>query len=266
MKDSLQGKIVLLTGASSGIGWATALELSRRGCRLAVAARRKDKLQELADLLPEDTLTLPWDVSDTQRAPELIALVLERFGRLDILINNAGVMSTKRFHEQDMAEVESVLQTNFFGAAALTRSVLPSMLARRDGHIVNIASMAGVLGFPFMAAYAASKFALVGFTESLRREYRGTGVTLTSFCPGSVPTAMTAASFADEKLSRLARPKTTAQMARRIADCCRERSPEVLYGDAPGLVLRFAQWFPRLTDHLMHLIYTQAHPLGRKVV
>lgn len=266
VKASLKGKTVLLTGASSGIGWATALELSRRGCRLALAARRKDKLEELAGLLPEGTLTIPWDVSDIGRAPELIAQVEGRFGRLDVLINNAGIMSTKHFHEQDMSEVESVLQTNFFGAAALTRAALPHMLARQDGHIVNIASMAGVLGFPFMAAYAASKFALVGLTESLRREYRGTGVALSVFCPGSVLTAMTAASLADEKLGALARPKTLEQMARRIADCCAERSPEVLYGDAPGLLLRFGQWFPRLTDRLIHLTYTRAHPLGRKVV
>ncbi|MBI3550967.1 MAG: SDR family oxidoreductase [Elusimicrobia bacterium] len=261
--NRLKDKVVLVTGASSGIGWATAVELAKHGARLALAARRADKLSELSKLLKTETFLVPCDVTDFKQGRQAIKAVVKTFGRLDILINNAGLMATARYHEQDFHEVERVLRTNYLGAAVLIHEALPVMLKQKEGHIVNVASIAGLLGMPYMAAYAASKFALVGLTDSLRREYYRTGVTLTVVCPGSVDTPMAVENLNDEGLSRLARPKTAEQMAHKIAHCCVNRHPRLIYGDVPGAMIHFAHWAPRLTDWILHHTYGKAHPLGR---
>lgn len=264
----IKGSVVLLTGASSGIGWATAVELSRRGARLALAARREDKLkalaEELAALPGAEALVLPWDVGRTERAPEIVQAVLDRFGRLDAVVNNAGVAVHARFHEQDFAELESVARVNYLGAAALTRAALPALLDRRAGVILNVASIAGLIGLPYMASYCASKFALVGLTEALRREYRGSGVSFVAFCPGSVDTPMVEEQLKDPGLARLARPKTPEQAARAIAALLEAPRPEAIYGEAPGAVVRLARLVPGLADRLIAAAARRFHPLARE--
>jgi uncharacterized protein len=262
--NRLKDKVVLLTGASSGIGWAAAVELARHGARLALAARRADKLTELARLLRTESFLVPCDVADVKQCRQAVKAVVKTYGRLDILINNAGVTASARFHEQDFRDVEKILQTNFCGAAALIHEALPVMLKQKQGHIINVASMAGLLGMPYMAAYAASKFALVGLTDSLRREHYRSGIALTCICPGSVDTPMAAEGLKDRQLGRLARPKSAEQMAKKIASCCVNPRPRLIYGDVPSPVLHLAQWAPRLADWVLHHTYTRAHPLGHK--
>lgn len=260
---NLKGAAVLLTGASSGIGWQAALELSRRGARLALAARREDKLKELAALLGTETVVLPWDVADTARAPEIVAAVIEKFGRLDALVNNAGVTANVRFHEQDPAEIEAIDRVNYLGSAALIRAALPSMLDRRQGVILNVASIAGLIGMPYMAAYCASKFALLGLTEALRREYRGTGVEFVSFCPGSVDTPMTSDILKNDALRRATRPKTAEQAARRIADLLEYPRAESIYGEVPGFLVRLMRLLPSWMDGPIAAGVRRLHPLAR---
>lgn len=265
--DQLKGRIVLITGASSGIGWAAALELAKHGASLALAARREERLKELSKLLePHEvqTLSVPCDVSDRAQALAAVEAVIGRWGRIDFLINNAGIMATRRFHEQDLEEIEAVTRTNFLGAATLIRAALPHMLKQGKGHVVNVGSIAGILGLPYMASYCASKFALSGLTEALRREYRGTGVTFTLLCPGSVDTPMSEESLKDDIYSKHARPKTAAQVAEKIVACCLDRRPELVYGEVPGFLVRLAQFAPRLTDWAVSRIYKSIHPLGRR--
>src|SRR5205807_936065 len=126
-------KVVLLTGASSGIGWATAQELARHGAKLALAARRADKLSDLAKLLGAESFLVPCDVTDLKQGRQAIKAVVKTFGRLDILINNAGVNETGRYHEQDFKVVEKIMQTNFYGAAAMIHEALPVMLKQKEG-------------------------------------------------------------------------------------------------------------------------------------
>ncbi len=260
----MRDQVVVVTGASSGIGWAAAEAFARRGARLALVARRGDKLMELAARLPGEPQVLPWDVGDWKRAPELIAKVLERWGRLDVLVNNAGVMKQARFHEETPERVEEVCRVNYVGAAALIRAALVPMRAQGRGHVLNVASINGLLGFPYTASYSASKFALVGLTESLRREYYGTGVTFTSFCPGTVRTPMTEDLLADPELGKLARPKTAAQAGERIVRACERREAEVVYGDVPGFLVGVGRALPRLTDWVVHQVVKRTHPLARK--
>lgn len=265
-RDELTDRIVLLTGASSGIGWATALELARHRPRIALAARRVDKLKELAALVEKaeaEALVIPCDVSDPAQGRKAVETVMERWGAVDYLINNAGIMATERFHTQHLAELESLMRTNYLGAASLIQTVLPHMLHRGTGHVLNVASVAGLMGFPYMAGYCASKFALVGLTEALRREYYGTGVTFAVMCPGTVDTPMAAASIQDEKLARLIRPKSAEQVAKAIAACLLKKSPEVIYGDAPGVLFRLLKFAPKTADWLTHQVVKRFHPLAR---
>lgn len=264
-QNTLTGQVVLITGASSGIGWAAALEMSRFQPRLALAARRVDKLQELTEAIEPsgvEVLTVPCDVSDTEQCRKAVSAVIARWGRLDILINNAGISTTSSFHRQDLSEIESVMRTNYLGAAAMIHAALPHMLKRKRGHILNVASIAGIVGVPYLAAYGASKFALVGLTESLRREYYGTGVTFTALCPGTVDTPMAREALEDKKLARITRPKTARQVALKIISCCLERTPVLIYGDAPGLFFRLSHFFPRLFDWIFHQVVRRVHPLA----
>lgn len=266
--DALKDQVVLLTGASSGIGWAAALEFARHGARLALAARREEKLRKLAALLGSlkaESLVLPCDVSEPRQSQAALEAVLKRWGRLDILVNNAGINSNRRFHEQPWEEAEGILRTNYLGAAFLIHAALPVLLRQKKGHVVNISSIAGLLGLPYMASYCASKFALTGLTEALRREYYESGVTFTLLCPGTVDTPMASESLKDERLASLARPKTAEQVARKIISCCLRRSPELIYGDAPGFLLRLSKFIPGLVDWVIHQGAKRVHPLGRSV-
>lgn len=261
---TLRGKIVLLTGASSGIGWETARALSAAGARLALVARRADKLEELVRLCP-GSRAYPFDVSDAAGAAGLVARVEKDLGPLDVLINNAGVASFARFEEQDLDDVERLMRVNYLGAAALMRAALPGMLARRSGHVVNVASIAGLFGMPYIAAYAASKFALVGLTEAMRREHYGSGVDFTAFCPGTVETPMTSEVLADETLKRSGpKPKSAAEIARAILRCCERRPREVVIGEAPGFLVHAARFIPGIADWATHRVVSRLHPAARK--
>lgn len=260
----LEGKVVLLTGASSGIGWEAALLLGAAGARLALLARRKDKLEELAARLPESAqaLLIPGDVAELEKAPERVRAVTERFGHLDVLINNAGVTAFRHFERQDPAEIETLIRVNYLGAAALIRAALPNMLARREGHVVNVASIAGLFGTPQLAAYSASKHALVGLTEALRREHYASGVAFTAFCPGSVDTPMTERVLADPALRRLSRPYSAEAMAALLVEACRRRPPLMVRGESPGILLHLSRLAPRLTDWAVHQIFRRFPPLA----
>ncbi len=266
IKSPLRDKVIILTGASSGIGWATALELGRRRPRIAILARRIQKLVELSKLLEAaqaQVLTLPADVSDPSQCRRAVSEVAAKWGRVDILINNAGISGHKRFEEEPFEDIEAVVKTNYVGAAAMIHASIPHMLRQGRGHIVNVASIAGLLGFPYLASYSASKFALVGLTEALRREYWDRGVTLTALCPGTVDTPMAELALKDAQVAKYARPKTAQEVAQRIVAACLHRPAEEIFGDAPAPVVRLAKLFPWVTDRAMHAIMKRVHPLGR---
>jgi short-subunit dehydrogenase len=186
--------VALVTGASRGIGEATARELARRGYALALAARSVDPLQRLAADLSRagaPALPLPTDMRDLGEVRRLARLALEQFGRVDALIHNAGVGGSGSVARMTEGTPEATLNTNLVAPVELTRLLLPQMLERRGGAIVFIASIAGHIGLPASATYSASKFGLRGFADGLRREvaHRGIGVTVIS--PGFIRTEMT---------------------------------------------------------------------------
>ncbi len=177
------GKSVAITGGSSGLGLALAHELARRGSHVTLLARNAERLaaaqRELTETTPQAEVdTIAVDVGDSLQAEAAFAQI----GELDVLINSAGILNEGRFDEQPREDFESVIQTNLIGTANATRAALP-LLKRSRGRLVNIASMAGMIGVYGYTAYSASKHALVGFTESLRYELESDGVKVHLVCP-----------------------------------------------------------------------------------
>ena len=184
-------RVVLITGASSGIGKQLAVDLAARravvvGCGRSIA-RLKESLKEVRRHSPSSAM-IGCDVSDLEQVRGMVAKVLADYGKIDVLINNAGVGMRKPFVDSELGAVEEMIRINFLGAAYCAHAVLPSMIARKTGHIVNISSGAGKIGTLNMSAYCASKFALNGWSESLYHELRPLGVKVSVVCPGPVRT------------------------------------------------------------------------------
>jgi len=184
-------QIVLITGASNGIGKQLAIDFTKRGavvigCGRSIA-RLKEVLKEVRQTSPASAM-MACDVSDPEQVHGMIEKILTDFGRVDILINNAGIGMRKPFHETDLATIEEIMRINYLGAVYCTHELLPSMIARGNGHIVNISSGAGKIGTLNMAAYCASKFAMNGWSESLYHELTPLGVKVSLVCPGPVHT------------------------------------------------------------------------------
>jgi short-subunit dehydrogenase len=189
----LRGAVVLVTGASSGIGEATALEFARKGARLAICARRFDRLESVAQRCraagsPEVIVRVA-DVSRPVEARGFVAAAVSIFDSIHVLVNNAGIGWRGRFEDMPEAELVDMLHTNVLGAMITTKAALPVMLEANAGVIVNVASVVGFRAMPYSAAYSASKHALVGLSHGLRGELSGTGVKVCVVYPGTTDTA-----------------------------------------------------------------------------
>ncbi len=179
---SLDGKVALVTGASRGIGRAVAHALAQAGARLGLASRTGD------DLGLEGIVAQPCDVRDGGAVEDIVAKTVERFGRLDILVSNAGVGAYGPFLDLPPEQLEEMIDVNVKGTLYAVRAALPHLLESGEADIVTVASEAGRRGLPFEAVYCASKFAQVGFTRALDHELRERGVRCTNVCPGGVAT------------------------------------------------------------------------------
>lgn len=191
----MTGRMALVTGASQGIGRAIALELARRGAVLALAARSVDKLGEVADLIRSGGGTaevFALDVADEASTKACGKAVMGRFGKIEVLVNNAGVTRDGLSMRMKRADWDDVLTTNLTGAFLMAQAVMPSMLKNRWGRIINVASVVGETGQAGQANYAASKAGLIGLTKSLARELASRSVTVNAVAPGYIETQMTA--------------------------------------------------------------------------
>lgn len=186
-------QVVLITGVSSGIGQRLAIDLAARGATVVGCGRSRERLQEtlleMRRVSPSSAVYV-CDVGNPEQVRGMVQKVLTDFGKIDILINNAGFGLHQSFADIPLDSIEAMVRTNFLGAVYCTKEVLPSMMQRRSGHIVNISSVAGKIGTPNMASYCATKFALIGLTESLYHELRPLGIHVSVVCPGPVRTKM----------------------------------------------------------------------------
>jgi NADP-dependent 3-hydroxy acid dehydrogenase YdfG len=193
MSGRLKGRVALVTGASSGIGEATALALAEEGARVAIAARRRDRLEVLAAklrTLGAEPLVLVADLNAETEAQRIVVETEAHYGRLDILVNNAGVMYLEPVASAGLSRWRRMLELNVLSLIAASQAALAGMRTRREGHIVNIASTAGRVANPNAAGYAATKFGVVGFSEALRREVYQHNIRVTVIEPGAVETEL----------------------------------------------------------------------------
>jgi short-subunit dehydrogenase len=189
---SLENKVVLITGASSGFGEDAAWLFANEGCKVVLAARRVDRLQTLASRIQDaggEAIAIPMDIVSADDVDNMVKSAIDLYGKIDILFNNAGIGRVGWYEEYSMErDIEMLINVNLIGTMRVTRAVLPHMLARREGHIINMISIAGFVSTPLISSYSASKFGLRAFTDSIRREVAPLGIKVSGIYPGFAKT------------------------------------------------------------------------------
>lgn len=254
------GKIVVITGASSGIGKESALEFAKLHASVVLVSRDKNKLEEVAKELSKyqtQILVCACDISQRDQVNQMSKQVLEKFGTVDVLVNNAGFGIYGNFNDLKAEEIESQMTTNYLGMVYCTKTFLPKMLEQKSGHIVNVASVAASFGIPGMAGYCASKFAMLGFSESLYHELKGSGIGITVVSPIMVKTNF----FNHNSFNKMPR-YTTALSANTVAKAVvrAASSPrlEIVVPQFVRIAIWFKQTFPYLINPIVGLIFRRS--------
>jgi short-subunit dehydrogenase len=258
----ISGKVAWITGASSGIGEALALELAAKGALLVLSARREEVLQKVrsACTRAEEHLVLPLDMLRPAMYEAAVQKVLDCFGRVDILVHCAGLSQRGTAIETQLSVDRQIMELNYFGPVALTKQVLPSMLQRKTGHIVVISSLLGKFGAPERSAYCASKHALHGFFDALRAETHHEGITVTMICPGFVHTNASINALnpdgtpyggMDEDIRHGLSPQ---ECARRIARAIEHRRREAYIGHKERYAVYLNRFAPGLFSRIIRKV------------
>ena len=254
---NVDGKVVIITGASAGIGLAIARTLAGKGAKLVLAARSEDKLKAISEELSSagtDNIAVRTDVSDPNDLENLVEASIEKFGRINVLINNAGIEFFRHLETADPGDILQTIETNFSGTVLLTRFVVPHMLKQKSGCIINMSSTAGKHCPPFGAVYGATKAAMIGFTQGLRGEYLKQGISSTVICPGFTKNGGVYDNIVAQtgKGTNLALGGTTTKAVTRAVMKAIEKGPPELIVNfppvRPAMVLR--EIFPRLGEML----------------
>lgn len=264
-----RGKVVVITGASRGLGLALAEEFGRLGAKLVLAARDSEELDRARLLLlsreaveAHRVVTVAVDLRRAEEAKSLIRQATEHFGRIDILVNNAGIITAGPVEHLTIQNFHDVMDTNFFAGVHCSLAVLPQMLDRQSGSIVNIASIGGKVAVPHLLSYTASKFAVVGFSQGLHAELCSKGVHVLTVCPGLMRTGSHVNAFFSGDAAREYRwfsllaslPGLSAsaqRAARGIVGAVLAKKTEIAVTPQAVLATRFSQTIPGLTTHLM---------------
>ena len=258
---NLQDKIAIVTGASRGIGRATALELAKNGAHIALVARDKSKLSEVAEqvwALDRQALILPGDVADQDEVLKMVKETLAQWGRIDILVSNAGIYYHSTIFDLTASLMEKSLQVNFLSHVYAVLAVLPTMLEQKDGHIILVSSMAAKRGVPTDVPYAPAKYALTGFGEAIRQELYGSGIEVSTIMPGRVES-----DFVEGLEFPWATPKMPAEwVSRAIINAIQHRKAEVLVLHFHTRILHYAnvvlkEISPRLADRIARYLHLE---------
>lgn len=253
----LQRQVIVVTGASMGIGEAIAKVFSDEGANVVLSSRSGERVEDARARIgnSDRTIAVACDVSDPLQAKALLQTTLDRFGRVDVWVNNAGFGLVDSIERMDMSACRKMFDTNLFGAIQCIQTVIPVMRQQRSGCIINVSSVAGFIGVPYMAAYGATKHALNCISRATRVELAGTGVTILNVCPGFVDTqfSVNAIRGADRKKMRAANQRgiSAAQVARAILRAYLSRRQEIVVPWYYNLVIGLYRIFPRLIEGAM---------------
>ncbi|CUR50827.1 Short-chain dehydrogenase/reductase SDR [Nitrosotalea devaniterrae] len=247
------GKVVVVTGASSGIGEQSAEEFAKLHANVILVSRNEEQLQKVAIKLSKyqtTTFVYACDVSNKEQVDKMGKTIIEKFGTIDVLVNNAGFGIYNTVEKTKIDEMESQISTNFLGMMYCTKTFLPTMLQQRSGHIVNVASVAGSIGIPGMASYCASKFAMLGFSESLFHELKGTGVGITVVSPIMVRTNF----FNHESFGKMPRYSTTSLNPKTVANAVVKAASSPRLEIVVPQFVRFVVWLKQTFPYLINPI------------
>jgi short-subunit dehydrogenase len=255
----MKGKVVIITGASSGIGRALAKEFNFRGAFLALGARRIDLLESLKDeMRSSEVLCVATDVSNKDDCKRLIDLTVEKYGRIDVLINNAGISMRALFDDMDIEVMHRLMNVNFYGTVYCTKYALPYLL-KTKGSIVGVISIAGYVGLPGRTAYSASKFAVRGFLDTIRIEYLKAGLHVLVAAPGFTTSDIRKAALTADGTPQGETPRNEGAMmsaetcAIHIVDAIKKRKRELILTLIEGkLTVFLGKFFPSLLDKLTY--------------
>lgn len=255
MKD----KVVVITGASSGIGKALAIECAGRGAKLVLAARRLDRLSELEKKLSlNDIISVKTDVSNEEDCKNLVEQAIQRFGRIDILINNAGISMRALFAELDLSVIKKLMDVNFWGTVFCTKYAMPYLLETK-GSVVGVISIAGYIGLPGRTAYSASKYAIRGFLDALRTENLKTGLHVLVAAPGFTASEVRQVALTADGSQQGETPRDESKMmsaeecALLIANAIDKRKRELIMTFKEGkLTVFLGKFFPKLLDKMAY--------------
>lgn len=252
MKAKLNNKIVLITGASSGIGALVAKLLADRGAVPVLTARNAERLGRVSAEIRGEHAVFGLDVRSDEQVARTVEQIVARYGRIDVLVNNAGYGEFVPFAEATIDHFRELMDVNYFGAIRCAQAVLPGMRRAGDGHIVNIVSLAGKLATPKSSGYSASKHALLGLSNALRMELRGSGIAVSAVNPGPIDTPFFDRADPDGTYVRNVRRLMLKpeRVARAIVGVIESRKAELDLPRVAGVGVKFAQLFPRATELL----------------
>ena len=269
MPISLKDKVVLITGASSGFGEDAARLFAKEGCKVVLAARRLDRLQALASEIQNsggEALAIPVDVTERAEIDVMVQTALDLYGRIDILFNNAGFGSVNWFEKFDPARhIETLIRVNLIGSMLVTRAVLPQMLKRREGHIINMVSVGGLIAAPTITSYSASKFGLRAFTDALRREVSPFGIHVSGIYPGPAKTEFgqkLERTRSREKIKRIKYPHLSSEyVASRVVDLAKRPRRTLVIPWWYRIITTFDTLFPVAVDWILYFFARKNHDL-----
>jgi short-subunit dehydrogenase len=254
--DKLSGKVIWITGASSGIGEALAYELAKKGSKLILSARRKDELERvkgncIASAQP-DIRILTLDLAESSMMHLTTQAAIQFFGRVDILVNNGGIGQRSLIKDTLVDVDRKIMEVNYFGTIALTKQLLPFFIKQRTGHYVNITSLTGKFGTQYRSGYAASKHALHGFFDALRAEHFKDNIKVTMICPGFIHTKirLSAVTGDGSPLGKMPeskyKGKPASWCAQKIVKAIEKRNEEVYIGGKEVFAIYLKRYFPKL--------------------
>ncbi|WEK53362.1 MAG: SDR family oxidoreductase [Candidatus Cohnella colombiensis] len=252
MRTSLRNQVVLITGASSGVGAMTAKLLAERGAIPVLTARSLDKLEQLSLTIASEHAIYKLDVTSPEEVTSVVSQVVQRYGKIDLLLSNAGYGEFIPFQEASLAHFTEMMDVNYMGTVRCVQAVLPSMLKASSGHIVVVGSLAGKVASAKASGYAASKHAVLGFTNALRQELRDTGVCVSAVNPGPIDTPFF--DRADPQGGYVNRIRwlmmTPEQVAKAIISVMEKRKAELDIPWRAAVGTKLIQLFPRTIDRL----------------
>lgn len=251
----LKDKVIIITGASSGIGLASARLFASRGARLVLAARSIEKLEEAASQMPCETLCVKADVSVEADCRALVEKAVERFGRIDVLVNNAGISMRAMFRDLDLKVIKSLMDVNFWGTVYCTKYALPWLLQSK-GSVVGVISTAGYIGLPARTGYCSSKYAIRGFLDTLRIEHLKDGLQVLVFAPGFTASNVRNAALTADGSPQGKTPRDEGRMmsaeavALKLEKALNKRKSSVILTPLSKFTLFLDRIAPRLKDRL----------------